>query len=67
MKYYLIRDKIALGEVNFEKIHADKNPFDMGTKMVSITKFKTCLSILNIDNGFQLVERQLAAANCSLK
>lgn len=43
---------IALGEVNFEKIHADKNSLDMETKMLSISQFKTYFSILHIDNGF---------------
>lgn len=51
MKYHFIREKIAYNEVILEKIHTRVDPSDIGTKILSIGKFKACLSLLNIDEG----------------
>ena len=48
VKYHFIRDKISEGIVEVEKISTDDNPADMGTKIVSYSKFKHCLNLLKI-------------------
>lgn len=34
VKYHFIQEKIASGEVNVEKIHIDKNPSNISTKVI---------------------------------
>lgn len=51
VKYHFIREKLSLGEVKLNKVHTERNPSDMGTKVLSVSKFKTCLSLLHIDTG----------------
>jgi hypothetical protein len=48
IKYHFIRDQVSNGIVQVEKISTDDNPADMGTKIVSYSKFKHCLNLLKI-------------------
>lgn len=43
-----IRDTISKGEVKLEKISTEDNPADMFTKSLPQTKFKHCLSLINV-------------------
>ncbi|KAK0596509.1 hypothetical protein LWI29_016370 [Acer saccharum] len=48
VKYPFIRDQVSNGVVQVEKVSTDDNPADMGTKIVSYSKFKHCLNLLKI-------------------
>ncbi|XP_062088866.1 secreted RxLR effector protein 161-like [Humulus lupulus] len=48
IRLYWIREKIEEGTIELEKIRTEENPADMGTKVVSISKFKHCLNLLNL-------------------
>ena len=39
------------GEVKVEKVPTEHNPADMGTKVVTLAKFKHCMNLLGIDRG----------------
>ncbi|XP_031261280.1 secreted RxLR effector protein 161-like [Pistacia vera] len=49
VKYHFVRDQISKGTVSLLKIPTEENPSDMGTKVVTATKFKHCLNILHIN------------------
>lgn len=51
VKYHFIREKLSQNEVKFVKIHTDRNPSDVGTKILPAGKFKLCLSLLHVDTG----------------
>ncbi|KAK6158246.1 hypothetical protein DH2020_005560 [Rehmannia glutinosa] len=51
VRFHYIRDIVAKGLVNLEKIPSEFNPADMGTKCLPVSKFLTCLKILNFDTG----------------
>ncbi|KAK0588475.1 hypothetical protein LWI29_001474 [Acer saccharum] len=48
VKYHFIRDQVSNGIVQVKKVSTDDNPADMGTKIVSYSKFKHCLNLLKI-------------------
>ena len=48
IKYHFIRDQVSNDIVQVEKVSTDDNPADMGTKIVSYSKFKHCLNLLKI-------------------
>ena len=48
IKLHLIRNVVYLGVVRMVKIHTDRNPADMLTKVVTIAKFKVCLDIAGL-------------------
>lgn len=43
VKYHFIREKLSQGKAELVKIHTDRNPFDVGTKILLVGKFKLCL------------------------
>lgn len=45
-----VRDIIAAGEVQVEKIPTEENPSYMMTKPLSTTKFGHCLDLINMNN-----------------
>lgn len=49
VKFQFIKENLSSGEVIHEKINAKVNPSDMDIKILSVGKFKLCLSPLNID------------------
>ena len=51
VKYHFIRDMIAQDVFKLKKIPTEFNPSDMGTKILPLSKFNTCKSLLNIDYG----------------
>lgn len=51
VKYYFIRDKISQEVFKLEKIPTEFNPSDIGTKIMPLSKFNTCKSLLNIKAG----------------
>ena len=51
VKYHFVRDLIANGEVQIQKIPTEENPADMGTKIVTAAKFKHCLDLLHVEVG----------------
>ena len=49
VRFHYIRDLIASDVVNLQKIDTESNPADMGTKVVTNTKFKHCLDLLFVE------------------
>jgi len=48
VKYYYIRDTVAVGEIVARKVHTLENPADMLTKPLSIAMFEHCLDLVGI-------------------
>ncbi|KAL1293495.1 hypothetical protein AAHE18_19G077400 [Arachis hypogaea] len=48
VRYHFVRDIIEKGDISLVKVHINKNPADMLTKVVSKNKFQHCLDLLNI-------------------
>ncbi|XP_031273199.1 secreted RxLR effector protein 161-like [Pistacia vera] len=48
VRHHFVRDLVAKGEINLLKVPIEDNPVDMGTKVVTTTKFKHCLNLLHI-------------------
>ena len=46
VRFHFVRDRIAEGEVDLKKVPTEDNPADLGTKIVTNTKFKHCLNLL---------------------
>lgn len=51
VKLHFIRDIVAKDTLLLEKIATQFNPADMGTKVLPLVKFKSCLQILKVDTG----------------
>ena len=51
VKYHFIREMISQGALKLEKIPSELNPSDMGTKILSISKFNVCKNLLRIGIG----------------
>ena len=45
IKLHFIRNEVSKEAVKMSKVHTDENPANMLTKMVSMAKFKVCLSL----------------------
>lgn len=52
VRMHFIRDIIHNNSVVLEKIPTEFNPTDMGTKVLPLNKFKSCLKFLKIDIGY---------------
>ena len=50
VRYHFIREKVTHGLINIEKVPSAENPADMGTKVVTLSKFQHCLELLGIGN-----------------
>ena len=48
IRLYWIRAKIEEGTIGLEKVRTEENPADMGTKVLSVSKFRHCLNLLNL-------------------
>ena len=48
VRYHFLRDVIEEGDISLMKVHTNKNPADMLTKVVTGSKFKHCLDFLHI-------------------
>ena len=48
IRLYWIREKIEEGTIKLEVISTDDNPADMGTKVLSVSKFRHCHNLLNL-------------------
>lgn len=48
IKIHFIRNKVSKGAMKMSKVHTDESPADMLTKVVSIAKFKMCLSLASL-------------------
>uniref|UniRef100_A0A803KS96 Uncharacterized protein n=1 Tax=Chenopodium quinoa TaxID=63459 RepID=A0A803KS96_CHEQI len=48
VRYHFIRDVVEKGDISLMKVHTDKNPADMLTKVVSGSKFQHCLELLKV-------------------
>ncbi|XP_062081230.1 secreted RxLR effector protein 161-like [Humulus lupulus] len=51
VKYHFIWDKVTQGVVQINKVLIEENPVDMGTKIVTLTKFNHNLNLLGIIDG----------------
>ena len=47
VKYHFIRDITAQRAFRIEKVPTDLNPFDMGTKILPVSKFNVYKNFLN--------------------
>lgn len=45
-KFHFIRDIVEKGEVDVQKIHTSRNPADILTKVVPVSKFRSALDLL---------------------
>ncbi|KAG8474611.1 hypothetical protein CXB51_031247 [Gossypium anomalum] len=48
VRYHFVRDIIARGDIVLSKISTHKNPADMMTKSLPITKFEYCLDLVGV-------------------
>ncbi|KAG8499034.1 hypothetical protein CXB51_005442 [Gossypium anomalum] len=48
VRYHFVRDIIARGDIVVSKISTHKNPADMTTKSLPITKFEHCLDLVGV-------------------
>ena len=48
VRYHFVREILEEGEIFLQKIQTSENPADMLTKVVSRSKFKHCLDLVNI-------------------
>ena len=48
MKYHFIREKVTQGLIKVEKVPIEENPADVGTKILTLSKFRHCLDLLGI-------------------
>ena len=51
VKYHFVRDQVANGDIQIQKISTKNNPADMGTKVVIAAKFKHCKNLLHVGIG----------------
>ena len=51
VRYHYVRNLIANGTVCIMKVPTENNPADMGTKILTATKFKHCLTLLHVGVG----------------
>ncbi|CAA7052282.1 unnamed protein product [Microthlaspi erraticum] len=56
VKYHFIRDVIADGDVEVLKISTEKNPADIFTKVLAVSKFQAALNLL----------QEMACSSCYL-
>jgi len=47
-KHLDVHDIVPQNAIRLEKVLSNYNPFDMGTKVLPLTKFRSCLALLNI-------------------
>ena len=48
IRLFWIREKIEEGVIELSKVRTDENPADVGTKVLSVSKFRYCLNLLNL-------------------
>jgi len=51
VKYHFVRNQICNGTVEILKVPTEDNPADIGTKVVTVAKFKHCLGLLHVGVG----------------
>lgn len=49
VKYHFVREKVMNHVVNLQKVKTEENAADFGTKVVTVSKFRHCLNLLNIN------------------
>ena len=48
VRFHFVRDLETQGVIDIRKVSTEDNPADIGTKVVSPTKFKHCLNLLHV-------------------
>ena len=48
VRYHFIREKVTNGVIKVDKVSSEDTPADMGTKVLTLSKFKHCLELLRI-------------------
>ncbi|XP_031281541.1 secreted RxLR effector protein 161-like [Pistacia vera] len=48
VRFHFVRDLVMQGIIDLKKVNTEDNPVDMGTKIVTLAKFKRCLNLLFI-------------------
>ncbi|XP_031263525.1 secreted RxLR effector protein 161-like [Pistacia vera] len=48
VRFHFVRDLVAQGLIILKKVLTEDNPADMGTKIVTVAKFKHCLNQLSV-------------------
>ncbi|KAL5538478.1 hypothetical protein UlMin_035497 [Ulmus minor] len=51
VRYHFIREKMTDGVIKVDQVSSENNPADMGTKALTVRKFKHCFELLRIGEG----------------
>ena len=51
IRHHIIQEKVDDGVIKVDKVSTEENPTDMGTKVLTLSKFKHCLELLKIGCG----------------
>ena len=49
--YHFIREKVTEGRIHVDNVATEENPADLGTKVLTLSKFKHCLELLRVGTG----------------
>ncbi|KAL5577233.1 hypothetical protein UlMin_018932 [Ulmus minor] len=49
--YHFIREKVMEGSIHVDKVATEESPADLGTKVLTLSKFKHCLELLRVGTG----------------
>ncbi|KAL5580815.1 hypothetical protein UlMin_013257 [Ulmus minor] len=48
VRYHFIREKVMKGSIHVDKVATEENPADLGTKVLTLSKFNHCLELLRV-------------------
>ncbi|KAL5571947.1 hypothetical protein UlMin_021544 [Ulmus minor] len=51
VRYHFIRENVTEGNIHVDKMATEENPADLGTKVLTLSKFKHCLELLRVGTG----------------
>ncbi|XP_031285016.1 secreted RxLR effector protein 161-like [Pistacia vera] len=49
VRFHFVRDLVTQRVVELKKVTTEENPADMGTKVITLAKFKHCLKLLSVE------------------
>ena len=50
VRYHFIRENVTEGSIHVDKVATEENPADLGTKVLTLSKFNHCLGLLRVGN-----------------
>ena len=48
VQYHFIREKVTKGSIHVDKVATEENPTNLGTKVLTLSKFNHCLELLRV-------------------